>query len=265
MTTSITLIGDYFEEEERHKYMALQGMSVGIGGILFITLGGFLAEITWSYPFAIYLLPILFLPYLLIHMHEPQRHKHPKTSQSRATLWPIYLSGFLVMVLFYMLPTQFPYLIINQLGGTPSDVGLIIATSMFINALTAMQYARLRKHLSFEMIFVIVLAVFGCGLLIISHATSILELYASTLFMGMGFGLMFVNLNAWLLSKVEVNNRGKASGMLTSAIFLGQFFSPILFQPIIEMIGIQGLFMSIAILVWGVATMLWLFLKRRSV
>jgi MFS family permease len=248
MTSSTALIGDYFEQEERHKYLSMQGMAVGVGGITFITTGGFLAELHWSYPFAIYLIPLLFLPYVFMSLYEPhEEHLHEQEIEiDEKRLWPVFATAFFSMVLFYMLPTQLPYLVINQLQGTPSSVGILISVAMSVNAVTSMQYARIKSRLSYAEVYMVTFIVFGIGLTIISQAHTIAQLYFSVFFMGMGFGLILTNTNAWFLSRVQAKQRGKASGILASSFFFGQFFSPIIFEPIVQLIGIQGLFFSVA-------------------
>jgi MFS family permease len=246
MTSSTTLIGDYFEEEARHKFMAKQGLAVGIGGILFITSGGLLAQIHWSYPFAIYFIPLIFLPLLLRSLYEPVKHKDCDDPELEPKLLPVYLTAFFVMVLFYMLPTQLPYLIVNTLGGKPQTIGFVIATAMIFNALTAMQYAKIKAKLSYMQIYATTFSLFALGLFLVSQATEISQLFYSTAFIGMAFGLLFVNTNAWFLSQVPPSKRGKASGLLTSSFFLGQFSSPLLFEPIVSMYGIQGLFFIVS-------------------
>ena len=256
MTSSTALIGDYFDEETRHKFMSKQGMTIALGGIVFITSGGLLAQIHWSYPFAIYLIPILFVPFLLKYLYEPKKHKHAEDLEVEVKLLPVYLTAFFVMVLFYMLPTQFPYLIVNTLGGQPQMVGFVIATAMTFNALTAMQYAKIKAKLSYLQIYSATFALFATGLFIISQATSIAGLFFATAPIGMGFGLLFVNTNSWFLSLVPAHKRGKASGVLTSSLFLGQFASPIIFEPIVSRYGIQTLFLIVSIVAISVAIVL---------
>jgi MFS family permease len=258
MTSTTALIGDYFDEHERHKFLSIQGMAVGIGGIIFITTGGFLAEAHWSYPFAIYLIPILFLPIIYMFMYEPKHidHHDADVEVDGDKLWPIFVTAFFSMVLFYMLPTQLPYLVINELGGSPSSVGTLISVAMFINAMTAMQYAKIKAKHSFAKIFMMTFVVFGLGLAIISQAHSIAQLYFSVVFMGIGFGLMMTNVNAWFQTTVSAKQRGKASGILASSFFLGQFSSPLLFEPIVASVGIQGLFLVISIVSLCVAMLI---------
>lgn len=262
MTSSTALIGDYFSEEVRHKFMSKQGMVVALGGILFITSGGLLAQIHWSYPFAIYLIPLLFVPFLFTTLYEPKKHKPTEDLEVEPKLLPVYFTAFFVMVLFYMMPTQFPYLIVNTLGGKPQTIGFVIATAMTFNALTAMQYAKIKAQFSYMQIYAATFALFGIGLFIISQATSIAGLFFATAPIGMGFGLLFVNTNAWFLSLVPAHKRGKAAGILTSSFFLGQFSSPILFEPIVSYYGIQMLFLIISGVALSVAFIL--FFKSRS-
>ena len=231
-------------------------MGAVLGGILFITAGGLLAQMDWSYPFAIYFIPVLFLPFLFTSLYEPKRHSHAVEMEMESKLFPVYFTAFFVMVLFYMLPTQFPYLIVNTLGGEPETIGFVIATSMIFNAITSMQYAKIKARLSFAQIFAATFGLFALGLLIISEASGIPELFFATAPIGMGFGLLFVNTNAWFLSKVPPSKRGKASGILTSSFFLGQFSSPLLFESIVSAYGIQRLFLVVSILAFSIAMVL---------
>ena len=261
MTSSTALIGDYLNEKGRHKFMSTQGMAVALGGIVFITAGGFLAQLHWSYPFAIYILPLLFLPLLVSSLYEPKKHIHLENEiEIETKLWPVYLTAYFAMVLFYMMPTQLPYLIIDTLHGEPSTIGFVIATAMMFNALTSRQYAKLKVRFTYIEIYMITFIFFGTGLFIISQASSIAQLFYSTAFIGIGFGLILVNTNAWFLSKVPAHKRGKASGMLASSFFLGQFSSPLIFEPIVKIYGIQGLFLIVS----GIAMMISLILFLRG-
>jgi len=267
MTSSLALIADYFEGEERTKFMSLQGMLVGLGGVVFVSSGGYLAYFGWMYPFLIYALPIVFLPLIFTAFKEPNEIHFvelKETGEIKASLLPVYITGFFSMLLFYMLPTQMPYLVIGTLHGTPSDIGHFIAFAMLINALVARQYSRLKSHFSFQGIFVITYLFFGVGLLVISQVSLVSQIYFASVFMGVGFGLVLVNINVWLLSLVEANQRGKAIGILTSSFFFGQFFSPIVFQPLISYIGIQELFFVVSILCFIIAIGVYVFTAIRK-
>jgi MFS family permease len=124
-----------------------------------------------------------------------------------------------------------------------------------------MQYDKIKARLSYVQIYTITFVFFGIGLLIISQADSILHLFYSTVFMGMAFGLLLVNTNAWFLSEVPPSKRGKASGMLASSFFFGQFSSPLVFEPIVYAYGIQKLFLLVGLI--ALLTSLILFVRTR--
>jgi len=266
MTSSTALLGDYFDEESRHKFMSIQGVAVALGGIIFISLGGLLAQYHWSYPFAIYLVPLLFFPFVVYSLYEPKIDKVSKDEEEiENSLLLVYITAFFAMVFFYMLPTQLPYLIVNTLDGQPQTVGFVIGTAMLFNALISKQYAKIKSKLSYIQIYSLTFFVFSIGLFFISQAKDIAELFYSTIFLGMAFGLLLVNTNAWFLSKVPASKRGKASGVLTSSFFLGQFSSPLIFQPIVQAYGIQKLFLFVSILSISIAVVLFLKEFRKNI
>ena len=106
MTSSLALIADFFEGEERTKFMSLQGMVVGLGGVVFVSSGGYLAHFGWTYPFLIYALPIVFLPLIFTAFNKTKESNYvPETLDlgPNVKLWPVCLTGFFSMLLFYML------------------------------------------------------------------------------------------------------------------------------------------------------------------
>lgn len=248
ITATVTLIGDYFKPDLRHRFISKQNTVISISGIISIALGGVLAQLHWSYPFAIYLLPLLLLPFISKNLYEPAIHKKQEVSEVEPKLFLVYFTAFFVMVLFYTMPTQFPFIIVNILKGKAQTVGFVIATSMVFNAIISMQYKKLAIKFNYSDIFAITFALFFLGLFMISQASKIWHLYFATIPIGMGFGLITANINAWFLSLVSDKRRGKASGLLTSSFFLGQFASPILLEPIAIKYGIPKLFLIISII-----------------
>ena len=148
MIVSTSLIGDYFKGEERHKFMGLQAAFVSIGGIFFIVGGGVLSDINWRYPFAIYgigfIILLFAMKYIIEYTYQSQVEEVEEVNHK---LYPIYIMAFLLMAVFYILPTQFPYLMINVFHATGERTGLIIASAFVFNAIGALSFAPLKKAL----------------------------------------------------------------------------------------------------------------------
>jgi len=55
MTTLTALVGDYFHGEERARFASLQSMSMSLGAMVFVGVGGLLADVSWRLVFLVYL------------------------------------------------------------------------------------------------------------------------------------------------------------------------------------------------------------------
>jgi len=262
MTVTTALVADYYHEHERHRFMSLQGAFSALGGILFISGGSFLADYNWHMPFLVYLVGLAVFPFAYFFISEPQRHTYISESDEQPIsprLYPIYLSAFFLMVIFYMLPTQMPFLMIEHFHAKGVYVGAVISTAMSFNAMMAFNFSKLKKHLSFRGMYILLFVLIGIGFSAIGLVPSFEYLFLTAALMGLGSGLMMTTTNAWLLSQAHQSKRGKAAGILTSSLFFGQFCSPLFTQPIVRLIGVQHLFSVVGGILLVVALSLYLF------
>ena len=121
MVSATTLIADYYSGPARAAFMGLQAGFMGLGGVVFLTLGGALAQQNWHYPFGIYLFawPIALLVFAFII--EPDRSNSSKpnmgesatdsTSQSTPVGVMVIVYGLttLSQIAFYLIPVQLPF------------------------------------------------------------------------------------------------------------------------------------------------------------
>jgi len=86
----------------------------------------------------------------------------------------------------------------------------------------------------------------AAGYALIGLASSYAVVLAGALVSGLGVGLFFPNSYLWLLALAPERLRGRLSGGLTMAVFLGQFFSPLLAQPLIAAVSLPWTFVMVA-------------------
>jgi len=248
-----SLVGDYFKNEERHRYMGLQSAFISIGGLLFLFAGGVLSDISWRYAFGIYLVGLFFVPFVFKNIVEPN---HSSTTEHAKEIQPkligIYLLAFCLMLVFYILPTQMPFLIMNHFGADGKLAGMIIATAFIFNALGALTFARLKKHFDFGVIYLIGMGIVATGFLLIGHVDNVYLFFFTSPIFGFGGGLLMTNVTAWMLHQSNVVRRIKSSGYLTSFLFLGQFFSPIVFHPFVASFGVQHFFVVLGVVLGSI-------------
>jgi len=243
MIVTTALVGDYFAQKSRHKYMGLQSAFTSVGCVLFLIGGGLLSDVDWRYPFGVYLIGVVFMPFVFLYLKEPESTQPSEAiAEVQPRLLGIYFLAFVLMLLFYTLPTQMPFLMIEHFGASGTLTGAIIATAFVANAAGAMSFAKLKQHFSFKMIYVIGLGIIAVGFVLISLVEDVHLFFLTSPIMGFGGGVLMTNIMAWMLSKSHQSKRVKSSGYITSAIFLGQFASPIVFHPFVLYFGIQEFF-----------------------
>ncbi len=66
MSATVALISVFFQGEKQLRMIAVQGMSMEFGGVIFLSVSGMLAGYSWQYPFFIYGLGFLALLMLVL-------------------------------------------------------------------------------------------------------------------------------------------------------------------------------------------------------
>lgn len=261
MTSATTLVADYYAGPARARFMGWQSGFMSLGGVLFLTGGGVLAEWGWRTPFLLYLAALPLALLALVALPEPSRTAHlrpeaataPRNDGSRKkaagapvrTLVMVYGAATLGMAAFYLVPSQLPFHLAALVGAGPTASGGAIAITNVTAAVAALAYGRIRSHLGFRTILALSFALVGLGLVAVSRSASYGAVLAALAVAGVGSGLLMPNLNVWLSSAVPAALRGRALGGLTTAFFLGAFLSPLASQPIADVVGLGVTFGAI--------------------
>jgi len=242
-TATVAMIGDYYEGSARNKVIGWQGSAMKIGGVVFMLLGGFMANFSWQTPFLGYLLAFVLLPSGLIALSESL--PTVKASQAREAgerppgvpFWPavyVFVSAFLASGLFFITPVQLPFYLHNAFTASPFEMGAAIAVGNTVGALISLVYYRFRRRMNFVAIYAFIYLAMAVGYFVVALAPSYTLALLGMVVAGFGFGLYVPNHCAWILSIVSPQRRGFGVGLVTTAMFLGQFSAPILVQPFLD-------------------------------
>ena len=271
MVSATTLIADYYQDDARADFMGLQAAFMGFGGVLFLSVGGFIADLNWRFPFLIYLFSWLLIPGIIFAIYEPLPSK---TNNANANaightaklpvklLVLIYASVMLQQIVFYLIPVQLPFYLKQLLGTGATQTGLAIAFSILFSAFASMNYGRFKKHFSFIKILAIAFGLIGLGYLGIGLVSSYWLILLVLIPTGIGLGLMMPNLNVWTTNEVSDALRGRALGGLATFMFLGQFLSPIVSQPISQNLGMTATYGLVGVSLIVLAALLWIYRKQ---
>ena len=237
MTSVTTLISDYFEGKARAGVLGLQGTFMSLGGVLFLSLGGVLADVAWQLPFLIYLFALVLLPLIVYSLYEPDHDASTGAEAGPAQLpWRIlsviYGAGLAAMIIFYTVPVQLPFYLASSFAASGTVTGLAVATSTLFGALSSAFYGRISGRLSYVGILSTAFVLMSVGYVLIGLANSLEFVVVGLAISGLGLGLILPNLNRWTAESVGNAVRGRAISGITMATFLGQFLSPLITQPI---------------------------------
>ncbi len=232
MTTATTLIADYYTGSTRAQYLGLQAAFMALGGVLFLSLGGFLADLSWRMPFVIYLLAWLILPCILLFLPEPSRIDKVSTAHTQSGAEPVRLPlrllvltygiALLTQIVFYLIPVQLPFYLKNLTNANAAQSGLAIALGTLFSAVSSMLYQRIKARLSFINIYGIAFLHMGVGYGIISLAKSYPIVLLGLAIAGLGLGLLMPNMNLCLTSVTPSVLRGRVLAGLTTAFTLSE-------------------------------------------
>ncbi len=247
MTIVITLIADYFEGMERQKFAGLQVAFMSLGGILFIGLGGILADFSWRFPFLIYLFSLIVLPLSILYLKEPVVVKKGEVSsnvKAPAIIWLLFFNTMTMWIIFFLIPVQIPFYLKAMGVEKNALIGAAIASSTLFSAISSISYSKLKGRFSFLTIFSIGYLLMAAGFLTISLSSTYVWVLVAMMLSGLGMGMMIPNTNIWVMKITPPEIRGKEIGKLTTFWFFGQFVSPIVIYPVLQVLPLSSTFMA---------------------
>jgi MFS family permease len=262
MTCVTTLIGDYYAGPARGRFLGGQAAFMGLGGTVYTTVGGLVAVASWRNPFLVYLAALLILPLLILVIFEPdrpsqgiQRHALDEPARLPRIIFFLYGLTLLVQIAFYLVPVQLPFYLKEHFGADAKQAGIAIAMMTTCFSLGSLASPHLARLLERRSLFALGFGLTAAGFALIGTAQSYALLYIGLIAGGLGFGFIVPYQNAWLISSAPETMRGRAAGGLTTFVFLGQFLSPIVFQPVLahggpaEAYRVMGLILLLTALV----------------
>jgi MFS family permease len=250
--TTSSLIVCYYDGITRARVLGYQAAAMGVGVLILETSGGFLAGFSWRAAFLIYLIGIVILAGVLLTMREPARLKFDemKAGSGETTAVPgetfpvaplllAYITLFLGNLMFFLMPTKFPYLIAHMdaariLGeNTALAAGIFLGISGCASALLGIFYGRIAWRFHRYTILTITLLSFGLGLCCLGFATSLVIVAFAVILIGIGEGLLMPTILTWIATITPRQFLGRAMGGFSVALNLGQFASALAVVPVI--------------------------------
>lgn len=231
MSAGTGLLSHFFEGEQRLKMIARQGMSIELGGVIFLFIGGLLASAGWRWPFALYLFAWLFMVMQWLFVPRPAEAEAVTDPQISATsqrlpdvLKPVYTAALLSMICFFTAVIILPGAL-KTLHYSEAETGYILSFISLIAVAAAWAMPNVVRHAGTPLTLLFAFIAYGVALLDFAFSSTLLPLTAGAVLMGIGFGLSVPLVNHSVVEQSSVAQRGRNLAWLSMAIFSGQFLS----------------------------------------
>jgi MFS family permease len=275
LTTLNTLIGDYWTQNDRRKWLALQGIAGPLLATFLIVASGALTEIRWNGVFLIYLVAFPIFAAMLAYLYEPENdaaaRAHLGLDEVAATKefpWRTVATIGLVTafsaILYYVFIVN-GGMAFREVGVQSSDeLGKLTAIPSLCVVLGAILFWLMGKAPTLVQ-FAVFLGLLGGGLAFMGLAPDWRWMIAGLALQQTGAGMTVPVLLAWAQEKLPFDHRGRGMGVWCACFFLGQFISPPIVSLVRAVVGpMQGAFVVAGLAGLTGAMIALVFALRRS-
>ncbi len=239
-----TLLGDYFDQKDRTKWLMIQGFFGSVAAVLLLSLSGNLASMGWNYPFLVYTIPILMTIMAFFFIYEPpvKAVQKEEISQNTEGVFPwktvtlLFIVTLIFAVLYFVYTIHFS-LALDAMGiKDKKQLGNMSAIASTAVPLGALIFRAIAHRPTWQQIALIGIF-FTIGLIGIGLSKDGVTAITVGWIQQLGCGMTIPVLVAWALKILPENFRGRGMGFWSSGFFLGQFLNPVFVSFITKISG----------------------------
>jgi len=260
--TAVTvLIYELYEGAAMDRALGYRSSANSAGAAFWPLIGGAAGTMAWNLPFGVYLVAIPLGAVAVATIpdtragDDPEREAESESAtlrervagtlavfRDRPTLPAVYLLYFGTNALLYAVVVFYPQLLATVDVTSSFAISLYLAANGAAGGVSAALYGRLitrtDRRTLVGIAFLLWVLGFGAATLVTGPVGAVLPV----VLFGLGVGLTFPSAFAWIEAFAPSDRQGQFSSYLASAGYTGQFLSPILFGPLIPLIGVRGVF-----------------------
>ena len=239
MPLSTGLLAYYFPPEQQARLMGLSAAMNQMGGVVATLLAGLLATVEWNYAFLVYLLGLIALVMVWLWLPDEKlgsANKRGVPFQPRQLLkfHPSVIGMLLLMMIFFIFPTNFAVVAGSQLRLSTGLITIIMVgldvVAFFVGMVFGGVMSRFRMSVKY---FAPLCFLMGYAAYLVP---SVLMLVLGSAFIGIANGVGVPYLNTIASIKGGKNSATTVMPLLSAALYLGQFVSPVFVTPASRMV-----------------------------
>lgn len=234
MPLSTGLLSYYFPPEDQSRLMGLCAAMNQIGGVIATLIAGVLAKVGWNYAFLVYSMGLFVLVLMLLFLPN-ERLDAPKGSggfiHNLKRFYPSVLGMLLLMICFFIFPTNFSAVCVKTTNLDPIAVTVIMVALDVVAALVGLVFGGMMRWFRLSVKYFAPMF-FLLGYLCFALSQSLPSLLAGCLFIGIATGIGVPYLNTIASIKAGQDAVTTVMPLLSAALYAGQFLSPLVATPI---------------------------------
>ena len=197
MPLSTGLLSYYFPPEDQSRLMGLCAAMNQIGGVIATLIAGVLAKVGWNYAFLVYSMGLFVLVLVLLFLPN-ERLDTPKGSggfiRNLKRFYPSVLGMLLLMICFFIFPTNFSAVCVKTTNLDPIAVTVIMVALDVVAALVGVVFGGMMRLFRLSVKYFAPIF-FLLGYLCFATSPSLASLLVGCLFIGIanGIGVPYLN------------------------------------------------------------------------
>ncbi len=238
MPLSTGLLSYFYPPEEQARLMGLSAAMNQMGGVVGTLLAGVLASIEWNYAFLVYVFGLVALFMILRFLPNEKlgsSNKRGKEFVPRQLLkfHPSVIGMLLLTMVFFVFPTNFAIITGKQLGIDTGIITLLMVAldllAFFVGLVFGKMMGKFRTTIKFFPPFALII-----GYSFYAGASNMAMILVGSAFIGLANGVGVPYLMTIASIKGGKNSATTVMPLLSAALYLGQFISPIIILPLAE-------------------------------
>lgn len=229
MPLSTGLLSYYFPPEDQSRLMGLCAAMNQAGGVIATLIAGVLAKVGWNYAFLVYSMGLFVLILVLLFLPN-ERLDAPKGSggfiHNLKRFYPSVLGMLLLMICFFIFPTNFSAVCVKTTNLDPIAVTVIMVALDVVAALVGLVFGGMMRWFRLSVKYFAPMF-FLLGYLCFALSQSLPSLLAGCLFIGIATGIGVPYLNTIASIKAGQDAATTVMPLLSAALYAGQFLSPL--------------------------------------
>lgn len=231
MSSGTALISIFYEGQARLAMIARQGMAIELGGVIFLSVGGYLTTFGWAAPFALYAMAFAFLVMVLIFVPAPRAaarlEVNDEIARTPTSLHAVLVAALCSMLVFFTAVITLPFRLSDPAtaGLGEAQIGYFLSFVSLVAVGFASVMPMLSRRMGEQLTLVVAFASYALAHSLFALAVALPVYLLGGFFLGAGFGLSIPLVNHMTVDRSPAHLRGRHLARLSMAIFLGQFLA----------------------------------------